>query len=97
MFLKILSSYACICFNFFVPLRRFFKILMNLRAYTGMILLFFFSLFARGEELVVDRQAEDFVTVSLLVCEPYEVWTTLKECTVALKSRLPVLKRLQVR
>ena len=73
MFLKILSSYACICFNFFVPLRRFFKILMNLRAYIGMILLFFFSLFARGEELVVDRQAEDFVTVSLLVCEPYEV------------------------
>ncbi len=48
-----------------------------LRRSAAYILLFLFALasYARGEEVISepDRLAEDFVTVSLVVCEPYEV------------------------
>ena len=48
-----------------------------LRRSAAYILLFLFALasYARGEDVIgePDRLAEDFVTVSLVVCEPYEV------------------------
>ena len=46
---------------------------MRLRTCFVIISLFCFSVLSWAEELVIDRQAEDFVTVSLVVCEPYEV------------------------
>lgn len=86
-FFAFLAVFICVCGINLVILRRFLCERMRIRSYILYILLFF-SMMAWGQEEVlsvaernaqagfndtIDRQAEDFVTVSLLVCDPYEV------------------------